>query len=262
MADGTETELSESKAEAEIENEPQTSLPKSSTRKFTGAVWHKLTFQKEWTTKYKTFLRQVHGNCHAFYCVVCKKEVSVKHQGERDVIRHKDGEDHKRWEKSLRNQPTLNLATSSTSTLQYDTSKADVLAAKFIVEHNLPISVSDHMGPLFRQMFPDSDIAKNYASAHTKTNCIINDAIAPPMQEDLVSTMKYQPYSLAIDGSSDNNLEKMNPLTVRVFDINTHKVEGRFLDMCSTTASTAQAIYKFRSSTLARFEEVAYFVHR
>ena len=217
MADGAETELSES--EAKIENEPRKSLPKSSTRKFMGAAQYKSTFQKEWTTKYKTFLRQVHGNCHAFYCVVCKKEVSVKHQGERDVIRHKDGEDHKRWEKSLRNQPTLNLATSSTSTLQYDTSKADVLAAKFIVEHNLPISVSDHMGPLFRQMFPDSDIAKNYASAHTKTNGIINDAIAPPMQEDLVSMMKYQPYSLAIDGSSNNNLEKMNPLTVRVFTV-------------------------------------------
>lgn len=27
--------------------------------------------------------------------------MSVKYQGERDVIRHKDGEDHKRWEKSF-----------------------------------------------------------------------------------------------------------------------------------------------------------------
>jgi hypothetical protein len=93
-------------------------------------------------------------------------------------------------------------------------------------------------------MFPDSTIAKNYASAHTKTNCIINDTIAPPMQQELLlSQMKNGPFSLAIDGSSDNDLEKMNPLTVRLFDINTHKVEGRFLDMCSTTASTAQAIY-------------------
>ena len=110
------------------------------------------------------------------------------------------------------------------------------------------------MGPLFRQMFPDSDIAKNYASAHTKTNCIINDAIAPSTQEDLVSTMKYQPYYLAIDGSSDNNLEKMNLLTVRVFNINTHKVEGRFLDMCSTTASTAQAIYDKMNEVLNKHD--------
>ena len=120
--------------------------------------------------------------------------MSVKHQGERDVLRHKDGEDHKRWERSLRNQLTLNLATSSTNTLQYNTPKAEVLGAKFIVEHNLPISVSDHLGPPFRQIVPDSDIAKNYASAHTKTNCIINDAIAPPMQHELVSRMNFSPF--------------------------------------------------------------------
>ena len=122
------------------------------------------------------------------------------------------------------------------------------------MEHNLPISVSDHLSPLFRQMFPDSDIVKNYASAHTKTNCIINDAIAPPMQRNLASQMKCQPFSLAIDGYSDNDLEKMNPLTVCVFDIDTHKVEGRFLDMCSTTASTAQAIYDKMNEVLNKHD--------
>ncbi|CAB4025763.1 methyltransferase 15 [Paramuricea clavata] len=256
MADSTESET-EAESETNDENEVQTSLPttsRSSCRKFTGAARYKSTFQNEWTVKYKTFLCQVHGNIHAFYCNVCKKEVSVKHQGERDVIRHKDGEDHKRWERSLRNQPILNLATSSTNTLLFNTSKAEVLAAKFIVEHNLPISVSDHLGPLFRQMFPDSTIAKNYASAHTKTNCRINDAIAPPMQQELVSQMKNGPFSLAIDGSSDNDLEKMNPLTVCIFDINTHKVEGRFLDMCSATASTAQAIYDKMNEVLNKHD--------
>ncbi|CAB3996169.1 PREDICTED: uncharacterized protein LOC100641058 [Paramuricea clavata] len=241
----TESET-EAESETNDENEVQTSFPttsKSSCRKFTGAARYKSTFQNEWTVKYKTFLRQVHGNIHAFYCNVCN-----------DVIRHKDGEDHKRWESSLRNQPILNLATSSTNTLLFNTSKAEVLAAKFIVEHNLPISVSDHLGPLFRQMFPDSTIAKNYASAHTKTNCIINDAIAPPMQQELVSQMKNGPFSLAIDGSSDNELEKMNPLTVRLFDINTHKVEGRFLDMCSATASTAQAIYDKMNEVLNKHD--------
>ena len=70
----TETELRESEAE----NKPLKSLSttfKSSSRKFTGAARYKSTFQKERTTKYKTFLRQVHGNLHAFYCTVCKKEV-------------------------------------------------------------------------------------------------------------------------------------------------------------------------------------------
>jgi hypothetical protein len=81
MADSTESET-EAESETNDENEVQTSLPttsKSSCRKFTGAARYKSTFQNEWTVKYNTFLRQVHANIHAFYCNVCKKEVSVKH---------------------------------------------------------------------------------------------------------------------------------------------------------------------------------------
>ena len=66
----TETELSESEAEIK----PQTSLSassKSSSREFTGAARYKSTFQAEWTTNHRTFLRQDHGNFHAFYCIVC-----------------------------------------------------------------------------------------------------------------------------------------------------------------------------------------------
>ena len=36
---------------------------------------------------------------------------------------------------------------------------AEVLCADFLVEHNLPLAVADHMGPLFKKMFPDSKIS-------------------------------------------------------------------------------------------------------
>ena len=51
--------------------------------------------------------------------------------------------------------------------------------ANFFVEHNIPFAVSDHLTPLFRDIFPDSSIAKEYASCRTKTTCILNLAIAP-----------------------------------------------------------------------------------
>ncbi|KAI6646354.1 hypothetical protein LOD99_9225 [Oopsacas minuta] len=43
------------------------------------------------------------------------------------------------------------------------------------------------------------------------------------------------PFSMAIDGGNDSGLIKMNPVTVRIFDIKTHKVEFRFYDMYTTT---------------------------
>ena len=45
-----------------------------------------------------------------------------------------------------------------------------------MVEHNVPLAVSDHLSSLFQDIFPDSSIAKKYASCLTKT---LNMAIAP-----------------------------------------------------------------------------------
>ena len=47
--------------------------------------------------------------------------------------------------------------------------------------------------------------------------------------------MQSSPYALAIDGSNDNGLEKMNPLTVRIFDLEDKKVNTNLLDMCLTS---------------------------
>ena len=41
--------------------------------------------------------------------------------------------------------------------------------ANFMVEHNVPFAVADHLSPLLRVVFPDSQIVKRYSSARTKT---------------------------------------------------------------------------------------------
>ena len=62
------------------------------------------------------------------------------------------------------------------------------------------------LGYMHNILFPDSDIAKSYASRRTKTTCIINGAFAPSYQQALVERMRVKPFSIAIDGSSDNGL--------------------------------------------------------
>ena len=65
----------------------------------------------------------------------------------------------------------------------------------------------------------------------TKKACIINGAIAPSYQQALVEIMKNGPFSMAVDRSSDNGVEKMNPLTVRVIDAQSGIVHTQFLDV-------------------------------
>lgn len=51
--------------------------------------------------------------------------------------------------------------------------------AAAIVDNNIPFAAADTFSPLFKEMFPDSEIAKSYASARTKTTCIVNSALKP-----------------------------------------------------------------------------------
>jgi hypothetical protein len=115
--------------------------------------------------------------------------------------------------------------------------RAEVKIANLLVQHNIPLAVTDHLSPIFKDVFPDSDTAKGYASARTKTTCIINGSLAPHFRAALVEAMKNKPFAIAVDGSNDTGLEKMNPLTVRHFDDTRGEVVTQFLDMCLTSGT-------------------------
>ena len=104
-----------------------------------------------------------------------------------------------------------------------------------LAHHNIPVAVMEHLSPLFPDIFPDSKVAKRFASARTKTTCILNMALCPHFEAALVSQMQEEPFSLAIDGSNDNDLQKMNPITIRVLDASHRHVLTKFLDMCLTS---------------------------
>lgn len=165
------------------------------------------------------------------------------------------------------------------------TRRVEVNVAVATVQAMVLLAVADLFGPLYRECFEDSPTAPNFKSASTKTSCIINEAVAPHYKNGLVMKMKENPFTLVTDGSNDTGipltaklpvsmsscschteikhmqymhaqlvmymlcivagLEKMNPLTVRVFDIT--KVVHRFLDMCTTSGrscGTADVISK------------------
>ncbi len=184
--------------------------------------------------------------------------------------------------------------------------RAEVKIANFMVEHNVPFAVADHLSPLLRDVFPDSQIAKRYSSARTKTTCVLNMAIAPHFQGNykykalnlllelttecfytlkpshfmgplvylivhiaqscngkyfsftaaLVEEMKASPFSLLVDGSNDTGVEKLNPLTVKIFDITRREVVSHLLDMCTTSGrdcGTSMTIFSKIDSVLEKY---------
>ena len=78
----------------------------------------------------------------------------------RDVERHISGLTHKSKSREISEHPKImySFLPQSTSIHEKVTSP-EVKFTGFVLEHNLPLNVADHTGPLFRSMFPDS---KNY----------------------------------------------------------------------------------------------------
>lgn len=97
------------------------------------------------------------------------------------------------------------------------TIRAETLFTNFITEHNLPVAVADHVGPLFRKMFPDSQIAQQYGCARTKTAAIMN-TLSSNDEQVTRDLMCRSPFSIATDGSTDMNDVKLYPLVVCVYE--------------------------------------------
>ena len=114
--------------------------------------------------------------------------------------------------------------------------EAELKMAVLATSSNIPLAFHDRLSPAIRTYFHDSKTAVAYHSASTKATCMINGAVAPSFINSLTEQMKIQ----SIDGSNDNELEKMNPVTIRIYDLNHNKVTT---DMCTCPSSTAEALF-------------------
>ncbi|MGH0146032.1 UNVERIFIED_CONTAM: hypothetical protein FKN15_041695 [Acipenser sinensis] len=177
-----------------------------------------------------------------------------------NVERHIESESHQRKVKAVEQSQQITKFTVNTAPkvdnmtqLEAKAQRAEIKVAVTMVNHNVPLAVADHFSPLIKECFKDSDVAQRYGAARTKTTCIINRAIAPYLHDELVKKMRNRPYTLSTDGSNDTGREKMNPLTVKLFDVD--RVEHMFLDMCITTgtnAATAETIFEKMDSVLKK----------
>ena len=200
-------------------------------------------FQDNWK-KYKDVITNSKLGESYFYCKICAKDVSCSHGGASDLVLHCNAVTHQKREKERRKQPQIeNFGCKKNSSTDILTRKAEIKFTGFLAEHNLPIAAANYLSSLVKECFPDSKIDQSYACAKTKAFCILNGLIYPDLQQRLTNEMKESVSSLSTDGSNDQNMEKMNPVTVRIYDVNQHKVVTKFLDMCLSKSSTSAGIF-------------------
>ena len=207
------------------------------------AKFYKTKFDHQWRKEWP-FIKMRKNQFH-FLCTVCNKHMSCSHQGLFDVKRHAQTSSHQAAYKDCIGEKHSSVSSFlATDPIQEKVMAAEVKLTVFLAENHLPMAVADQASRLFKSMFPDSQIAKKITCGRTKASPVLNDAIAEELKEILVTKLKVAPFSIATDDSNDTGLEKMNPMTMKLFDINSHKVQQRFLDMCTTNSGTADEIFQ------------------
>ena len=162
------------------------------------------------------------------------KKSSCHHQGLKDVKDYCGKGTHKMNLSGWKSQPKITSAYSPTDiVLKNKVLNAEVAVTNFLVQYKLPLATVDHLGPMFKSIFPDCKIAQSYGCARQKTSAIINEAFQPYCHSYLVELCKNNPYSVGHNGSNDTGVRKMNNVCIRIFDIKQSKtVRSHLFDMC------------------------------
>ena len=108
---------------------------------------------------------------------------------------------------SSRTIPSMFKASSSSV-------EAEAHWAMSVAKHNLALLSSDHATKLFLKIFPDSEIAKQFACSRTKLTAIIKTALAP---ENVINSMT-SPLSLMMDESNDKT-DKLCIILVKILKL-------------------------------------------
>ena len=189
-----------------------------------GAATYRVVYKAEWG---KEFLTQpVPNDRHKFHCIPCGKDVSCHHQGFGDVKAYHGRDAHKKTLATLKDQKILHRFApnqNEDTTFSRKVTKAEVMVTDFLVQYNLLMATADHLGPLLKDIFPDSSIASPYSCGRTKSSAILNEALASQWYKCVTEHRKTHPYSVGTNGSNDTGVKKMNPLTIRIFDLNHSK---------------------------------------
>ena len=100
-AESAEEENEKWKAESPVkENEKrkaESPVKEITGKKKKGAGTYDCTFKKDWTKEW-SFITAA-NDPHSFHCVICARDVSCKHQGRADVVRHIKKDSHQRGSK-------------------------------------------------------------------------------------------------------------------------------------------------------------------
>ena len=207
-------------------------------------------YRDEYEKEFNSVKRSLKGQCFAL-CSFCKCDINLESIGKAAISAHNETQKRKdsaRQTKSNQSIKNFFKSQSAPTNLNYQTAAAEGTWAFHTVKHQQSFLSNDCTSLLFKTLFPDSDIAKKFASSRTKTKSIITGVLGPYAQKIFLSELGTQPFSVSVDASNHNEL-KLFPLVIRFFNAKVG-VRVRLLNLRSMPNETSQQIIDFILTSL------------
>ena len=134
---------------------------------------------------------------------IVRSVFSVTGGGLCDIKHHMETKRHSDGAKTFNNQSTVrSLLRDKQQSLDKQVTTAELYFTTFIANRNLAFLAADHFTKLCKQMFPDSKTAKEFSCGGTKTQTIVNSALAPTLNKKVIEACKSAPFSILCDGGN------------------------------------------------------------
>ncbi|XP_061783213.1 uncharacterized protein [Nerophis lumbriciformis] len=133
-------------------------------------------FQNGWKKEFHFIQDSSKGKGYAI-CTFCCSDFSIEHGGRTDIVAHERSEKHKSAATLQQSQPSL---MGHLEGVTY----AETKMAMMIAESNIPSSFAEVFNKSVKDMFPDSEIARQYANGTTEATPTVKGAIAPELDEE------------------------------------------------------------------------------
>ena len=190
----------------------------------------KCVFNQKWleNCEYSGWLKE-DANKHSAKCSLCSKTFDISNMGEAAVRSHKDGAKHKKYasirlsntlkstmddfiQRPERSEPLTSNSEANSNAMNKETIgafctgneclRSEVLWTLKVVKSHYSFCSCKDVQKLFSEMFPDSEIAKQFSCGEKKCAYLCNFGIAPYFKQLLKDTLhNQQSYVLLFDES-------------------------------------------------------------
>jgi len=201
----------------------------------------------------------------AGYCILCFKRIPCASMGIKQILQHAAGDKHRdiarvRFSKVEKHLVPIGVemsASTSSGTATESSQRtpapskgsiaapvmlvpkshldkvttAEVLWALKIIEDDNSFSACDHVGDLFRGMFPDSSTARDFHCGSSKMSYLVTHGLSPYFEELLLKDLNasHAFYTLHYDETTTAQVKKQMDLVVRYWSSERNGVVVHYL---------------------------------